>query len=191
MAKGKIIIVSAPSGSGKSSILSYILSKEEFNAHFSISATSRAPRGNETDGREYHFLTREAFEQKIAEGAFIEYEEVYAGTYYGTLRSEIEDARDAGKNVFLDIDVKGAMRLKEAFGDDALFVFIKPPGIEVLRQRLIKRGTESEEKIKLRLARAEEELSYAEYADQVVVNDDLDTARDHCYTLIKAYLELD
>lgn len=191
MKKGKVIILSAPSGSGKSSILNQLLAKPELNPHFSISATSRLPRGNEKDGKEYHFLSLEDFEKKIKAGEFLEFEEVYKGTYYGTLRSEVEDAMKAGKNVFLDIDVKGALRVKEAFGDDALFVFIKPPGIDVLRQRLIGRGTESEENIALRLARAEEEISYAVHADQVITNDDLQTAIDECYTVIKAYLELD
>ncbi|MCI6278646.1 MAG: guanylate kinase [Porphyromonas sp.] len=191
MKKGKIIIVSAPSGSGKSTILSYILSRPELNPYFSISATSRAPRGAEKHGCEYHFLTKEDFEQKISEGAFIEYEEVYSGTYYGTLRSEVDTPRAEGKNVFLDIDVKGALRLKKEFGNDALFIFIQPPSLEVLRERLIRRGTETAEKIDLRLARAEEELSYARYADQVIVNDNLDEAKKLCYTVIKAYLELD
>ena len=188
MSKGKLIIVSAPSGSGKSTILSYILSRPELNAHFSISATSRLPRGAEQNGREYWFLTTEEFEQKIAQGAFLEYEEVYPGTYYGTLRSEVEGQREAGKNVFLDIDVKGGTRLKEAYGDDALFLFIQPPSIEVLRERLTKRGTETEEKIRLRLARASEELAYAPKADRVIINDDLASARKECLDIIKNYL---
>ena len=189
MEKGKIIIVSAPSGSGKSTILRYILACPEFRPDFSISATSRPPRGTERDGVEYRFLSREDFEQKIAEGAFLEYEEVYPGTYYGTLRSEVDGPRAEGKNVFLDIDVKGAARLKKLYGDEALSLFIQPPSIEVLRERLLKRGTETEEKINLRIARAKEELAYAPHADKVIINDDLETARRETYDAIKAFLD--
>ena len=138
---GKLIIFSAPSGSGKSTIIRFLLEKQELNLHFSISATSRAPRGTERDGVEYYFLSPDEFRQKIAAGDFLEYEEVYTDKYYGTLKSEVERRLGEGENVVLDVDVVGGCNVKKMYGERALSVFIQPPSIEVLRERLVGRGT--------------------------------------------------
>ena len=169
---GKLIIFSAPSGSGKTTIVHQLMQLVE-GLEFSISATSRAPRGVEQNGKDYYFLSGEEFDRKIAENAFVEWEEVYAGTKYGTLRSEMERIWAKGHTILFDVDVKGGVRLKEIFGSDALSIFIMPPSIEELRNRLVGRATDSPEKIEQRLAKAGEELGYAERFDKVVVNDDL------------------
>ncbi len=173
---GKLIIFSAPSGSGKSTIIDQLTSKHGLRGHFSISATSRAPRGEEQDGIHYHFLSTEEFKQRIDLGDFLEYEEVYEGCFYGTLRSEIDDTLARGETALLDIDVKGALNIKKAYGDQALTLFIQPPSIDTLRQRLESRGTDSPEKIAERLAKAETELSYAPLFDRKIINDQLDVA---------------
>ncbi|MBP5210498.1 MAG: guanylate kinase [Bacteroidales bacterium] len=170
----KVVIFSAPSGSGKSTVVNHLMSKFP-ELELSVSATSRAPRGEEQNGREYYFLSPEEFEKKIAEDAFVEYEEVYPGKYYGTLKSELERIWAAGHIILFDVDVKGGVNLKRIFGDDALAVFIQAPSVEVLRERLIKRGTDSPESIESRVAKAEEEIAYAPLFDRILINDDLAT----------------
>ena len=165
-----ILIFSAPSGSGKSTLVQYLLDTRQ-DIELSISATTRAPRGQEQDGREYYFITPERFEQLIKEDAFVEWQQVYKGTYYGTLRSEIERIENAGHHVVFDIDVKGGINVKRMFGDRALAIFISPPSIEALRERLTKRGTDSPEKIEERLAKAEIEMADAPLFDTILVNE--------------------
>lgn len=172
---GKLIIFSAPSGSGKTTIVRRLMGVVD-GLEFSVSATSREPRGVEQNGRDYYFLTNQEFDRKVAEDAFVEWEEVYAGTKYGTLRSELERIWAEGHTILFDVDVKGGVRLKSIFGDDALSIFVMPPSIEELRNRLIGRATDSPEKIEQRIAKAGEELSYAEQFDLVIVNDDLEEA---------------
>ena len=174
--KGKIIVISAPSGCGKSTIINSILGSGEIQLRFSVSATNRAPRPGEEDGVQYHFFTTEEFRDAIASDAFVEWEQVYPGRYYGTLRRELSDAATRGENTILDIDVKGALKVKQQFGDDALLIFIMPPSVEALRQRLIKRGTDSAEVIAERIGKAEYEMSFAPQFDRVIVNDDLPVA---------------
>ena len=175
MKNGKIIIFSAPSGSGKSTLIGHLL-KRFPQLEFSISATSRAPRGSEVNGKEYYFLSNEEFKNKVAAGEFVEWEEVYAGTCYGTLRSELKRIWDKGHVIVFDVDVKGGVNLKKIFGDDALSIFIMPPSVEELRRRLEKRGTDTPETIAKRVAKAEEEITYAPLFDKIVVNDSLETA---------------
>lgn len=174
--KGKIIVISAPSGCGKSTIINSILGSGEIQLRFSVSATNRAPRPGEEDGVQYHFFTTEEFRDAIASDAFVEWEQVYPGRYYGTLRRELSDAATRGENTILDIDVKGALKVKQQFGDDALLIFIMPPSVEALRQRLIKRGTDSAEVIAERIGKAEYEMSFAPQFDRVIINDDLPVA---------------
>lgn len=173
---GKIIILSAPSGSGKSTIISRIIDDPELKLSFSVSATSRAPRGNERDGRDYYFISPGEFMERVSKGEFVEWEEVYAGTCYGTLESEVRRVTGSGRNLIMDIDVKGGINVKRRFGEKALSIFIQPPGKEELEKRLRGRNTDSEETIAKRLAKAEYELSFAPQYDTVVVNDDLDRA---------------
>lgn len=171
----KVIIFSAPSGAGKSTIVHHLLGKYSF-LEFSISATSRAPRGKEENGKDYYFFTTEEFENKIKADHFVEYEEVYAGSYYGTLKSEVERIWAKGNIIVFDIDVKGGVNLKKLYGENAVAVFIQPPSVEELRNRLIGRGTDSPEAIERRVAKAEEELTYASKFDIVLINDKLDEA---------------
>ena len=171
-----ILIFSAPSGSGKSTLVQYLLDTRR-GIELSISASTRAHRGQEQDGREYYFITPERFEQLIKEDAFVEWQQVYKGTYYGTLRSEIERIENAGHHVVFDIDVKGGINVKRMFGDRARAIFISPPSIEALRERLTKRGTDSPEKIEERLAKAEIEMADAPLFDTILVNDDLATTK--------------
>ena len=171
----KVIIFSAPSGSGKSTIVGHIL-KLHPEMEFSVSATSRQPRGSERDGVEYHFLTPDEFRRRIAEDCFVEYEEVYAGSYYGTLKSEVQKIWDRGHVIIFDVDVKGGVNLKKYFGDKALSVFIQVPSVEELRKRLVARGTDSPEAIERRVAKAAEEMTYADRFDYILVNDDLQAA---------------
>lgn len=184
---GKLIIFSAPSGSGKSTIINYLL-QQNLNLSFSISATSRAPRGTEKNGVEYFFLTPEEFRQRIDNNEFLEYEEVYKDRYYGTLKEQVEKQLEQGQNVVLDVDVKGGCNIKKYYGDRALSVFIQPPSVEALRQRLIGRGTDSPEVIEDRIARAEYELSFADKFDTVVVNDDLEKAQQEALRILKDFL---
>lgn len=175
MGTGKLIIFSAPSGSGKSTIIGRL--KEAGHAFgFSVSATSRAPRGRERNGVEYWFLSTEEFRRRIDAGDFVEYEEVYPGCFYGTLASEINGKLDAGVNMLFDVDVKGGLNIKRHYGDRALALFIQPPSMDVLRSRLTGRATDSAEMIEKRLAKAEWEMSFAPQFDAIIVNDDLETA---------------
>ncbi len=184
----KVIIFCAPSGSGKSTIISSLMPREELHLAFSISATTRPPRGQEQDGVEYFFLTPEEFRRRIAADEFVEYEEVYADRFYGTLKSQVEKQLSDGQNVVFDVDVHGGMRLKEYFGDRALSLFIQPPSIEALRQRLEGRGTDAPEVIQQRLDRAAYELSFAPRFDRIVVNDDLETAKTEAYQILNDFL---
>lgn len=184
----KVIIFSAPSGAGKSTIVNHILSLHP-ELEFSISATSRAPRGSEQNGKEYYFFTAEEFRQMIAEDKFIEHEEVYPGSFYGTLKSELERIWAKGHQIVFDIDVKGGVNLKRIFGDSAFSIFIKAPSVEVLRQRLVGRGTDTPEAIEKRVAKAAEETEFAAGKfDYVLVNDDLDTAFREAETVIDRFL---
>ena len=184
MKKGKIIVLSAPSGTGKSTIISRIIDRPELALGFSISATSRSPRGEERDGREYYFISNEEFRRRVDNGEFVEWEEVYPGTCYGTLRSEVERVVTAGKSLIMDIDVKGGLNVKNIFGDESVAIFILPPSHEELERRLRGRGTDSEETILKRLAKAEYELSFAPQYDVRVVNDDIDKAADEVASVI-------
>ncbi|MDD2285448.1 MAG: guanylate kinase [Paludibacter sp.] len=183
----KLIIFSAPSGSGKSTIVNHLL-KIGFEIEFSISATSRPPRGNEQDGVEYYFLSPDEFRRRIAANEFIEYEEVYKDTYYGTLRSEVERIGKKGKNIVFDVDVVGGLNIKKQYGRRALLVFIAPPSIEELRERLINRGTDSSEMIELRIAKAAYELSFAPHFDVTIVNDDLEKAKKEAEQTLNNFL---
>ena len=189
MSKGKLLIFSAPSGSGKSTIVNFLMQEHpELNMHFSISCTTRAPRGTEKNGVEYFFLTPEEFKAKIAEGAFVEYEEVYTDRFYGTLKSQVENQINNGENVVFDVDVKGGCNLKKIFGNEALSVFVQPPSVEELRRRLVGRATDAPEVIEQRLAKAEEELTYAPKFDVIIVNDDLATAKADALKTIGDFL---
>ena len=188
--KGKLIIVSAPSGSGKSTIISWLMKHPELRLAFSISCTSRPPRGSERNGVEYFFLTPDEFRRRIEADEFLEYEEVYEGRFYGTLKSQVEHQLSQGQNVVFDVDVKGGCSLKKYFGDRALSIFIQPPSVEELRRRLENRGTDSPEVIADRVAKAEYELTFAPMFDRVVVNDDLETAQQEAYDLVSSFLEI-
>lgn len=185
---GKVIIFSAPSGSGKTTIVKALL--EVFpQFEFSISATSRHPRGTEQHGKDYYFLSDKEFCKAIAEDKFVEYEEVYSGTHYGTLRSEVERIWAKGNIIIFDVDVMGGINLKKIFGEDALSIFIMPPSVEELRRRLIGRGTDAPETIEKRVAKAEFELSKSDQFDKVVVNDDLQTAIAEATNHITSFIE--
>lgn len=186
---GKIIIFSAPSGSGKSTILQYLMMQPELKLRFSVSATSRAPRGAEEDGKEYHFLSVEEFEKRIAADEFLEYEEVYAGCFYGTLKSEVDKILNEGYNVAFDVDVVGGLNIKEYFGEKALAVFIQPPTVEILRSRLENRKTDSAEMIEKRLAKATWEMSFQPRFDTSVIADVVEVAQKDAFSVIKAFLE--
>ena len=188
MKKGKIIILSAPSGTGKSTIIGRLMEKPGLALGFSISATSRAPRGNETNGREYYFLSPEEFDAKIDNGEFVEWEEVYAGTKYGTLREEVERVTESGHNLIMDIDVKGALNVKKQFGDEALSIFILPPSLEELEARLRGRNTDSEESLRKRIDKAEYEMGFAGRFDCRVVNDNLDHAVNEVESIIRDFI---
>lgn len=184
---GKLIIFSAPSGSGKSTIINYLLT-QNLGLAFSVSATSRAPRGNEQDGVEYFFLTPEEFRRQIENNEFLEYEEVYQDRYYGTLKEQVEKQLEKGQNVVFDVDVVGGCNIKSFYGERALSVFIQPPSIEELRHRLEGRGTDAAEVIESRIAKAEYELGFAPRFDRIIVNDDLETAKTEALNTIKEFL---
>ena len=185
-----MLIVSAPSGSGKSTIVNWLMKEHpELRLYFSISCTSRAPRGEEKDGVEYFFLTPEAFKEKIANEEFLEYEEVYENRFYGTLKAQVERQREAGQNVVFDVDVKGGINIKKHYGDDALSLFIQPPSVAELRKRLEHRGTDTPEAIEQRLAKAEYELTFASQFDQVIVNDDLEKAKQETLRVVSDFLK--
>lgn len=186
MAKGKLVIFSAPSGSGKSTLVNYLM-EQGLSFGFSISATSRPPRGNERDGVEYFFFTPDEFSAKIAADEFVEYEEVYPGRFYGTLKSQVEEQLEK-QNILFDVDVVGGRNLKNYYGDRALFIFVQAPSIEVLRQRLVGRGDTAPEEIEKRLAKAEQEMTYSQYADEVIINDNLETAKEQLMAVVKGFL---
>ena len=188
--KGKLIIFSAPSGSGKSTIVNYLMREHpELNLAFSISCTSRAPRGTERNGIEYFFLSPDEFRQKISQGEFLEYEEVYQDKFYGTLKSQVDSQANRGENVVFDVDVKGGCTIKKYYGDRALSVFIQPPSVEELRCRLEGRATDAPEVIEQRLQKAKYELTFANKFDKVIVNDDLNTAKAEAYRIVSEFLQ--
>jgi len=188
--KGKLFVFSAPSGSGKTTIVRHLLQQERFNLAFSISATSREPRGFEKDGEDYYFISLRDFKDKIKEDAFLEWEEVYRDNFYGTLKTEVERIWAQKKHVIFDIDVAGGLRIKKKFPENTLSVFIKPPSIDELKIRLKKRSTESEDKINMRIAKASVELATAPQFDQIIKNYDLDVALKEAEALMSDYLEL-
>ena len=191
MEKGKLLIFSAPSGSGKSTIVQWLMQEHpELRLYFSVSATSRPPRGTEQDGVEYFFLSPEEFRQKIEHDEFLEHEEVYPGRFYGTLKAQVERQLEAGQNVVFDVDVKGGVSIKHYYGQRAMGIFIQPPSVEELRRRLEGRGTDSPEAIEGRLAKAEYEMSFAPQFDHIVVNDDLQAAEAEALRLIREFLML-
>ena len=185
---GKLVIFSAPSGAGKSTLVQYLLGCG-FDMEFSISATSRAPRGTEKQGVDYYYLTPEEFRQKVDNQEFLEYEEVYQNCYYGTLRSEVERITGQGKNIVFDVDVVGGLNIKKEFGDQALALFIAPPSIDELHKRLVSRGTDSAEMIEKRIGKAEFEMSFAPKFDIVVVNDNLELAKAEAERSIREFLK--
>ncbi len=190
MRKGKIIVLSAPSGSGKSTIINRLMDNPSLNLRFSISATSRQPRGNENNGKEYYFLTQDEFKEKVDKDEFVEWEEVYAGTCYGTLKSEVTRITESEySNLIMDIDVKGALNVKQKFGESALTIFIMPPSIEALEKRLRNRSTDTEESINKRLSKAEYEMQFSQEFDIIIVNDNLDEAVNSVTKAIKNYIE--
>ena len=185
--KGKLIIFSAPSGAGKTTIVKHLL-QQNFDLEFSISATSREARHTETDAKDYYFISEKEFQQKVKNDDFLEWEEVYKGTCYGTLKSEVERIRNLGKNVIFDVDIVGGLNIKKYYGDEALAVFVQPPSVEELQNRLTNRSTETEEKIQMRIAKAKHELSFANEFDVVVINDDLQEAFEETEKLIGKFL---
>lgn len=184
----KVVIFSAPSGAGKTTITKYILEHVE-RCEFSVSATTRAIRGQEKNGTDYYFLSIEEFKKKIQNGEFVEWEEVYTDLFYGTLKSEVDRIWSKGNIVLFDVDVKGGVNLKKYFGNKALSIFIMPPSIEVLEGRLRKRGTETEEAVQMRVAKAHKEMSYHDKFDQIVINDDLHTAQMDAYKKIVQFIK--
>lgn len=185
---GKCVIVSAPSGAGKTTIVRHLLGRE-LGLAFSISATSRPKREKERDGYDYFFLSQEEFRGRIAADAFVEWEEVYPGRFYGTLRNEIDRIWKEGRHPIFDVDVVGGLRLKEIFGENALSLFVSPPTINALEQRLLLRGTETPETLKIRVDKASHELTFTVHYDQVVINDDMQQACDEAYEAVKGFLE--
>jgi guanylate kinase len=186
--QGKLIIFSAPSGAGKTTIVRHLL-EQNLNLEFSISATSRGMRHTETNGKDYYFLSPEEFRSKIENNEFLEWEEVYAGTFYGTLKSEVERIRTNGQNVIFDVDVVGGCNIKKFYGDEALAVFIQPPSIDELRKRLVSRSTDSLEVIEKRVAKAEYELTFASQFDRIIVNENLEKAFEEAENCIREFIE--
>ena len=189
MIKGKLIVFSAPSGSGKTTIVKHLLGIEELNLEFSVSATSREQRGEEVDGRDYYFISTEEFKKHIKAEDFLEWEEVYRDNFYGTLKSEIERIWAKGKNVIFDIDVAGGLRIKHKFPEETLAVFVKPPSIDELKIRLKKRSTESDDKINMRIAKASVELATAPQFDMIIKNYDLEVAKAEAHRLVKEFIK--
>lgn len=187
--EGKLIIFSAPSGAGKSTIVKHLM-KQKLGLEFSISATSRVPREGETDGKEYHFISAEEFRRKIRENAFIEWEEVYPEQFYGTLYSEVEGIWDRGGHAIFDIDVAGGVNLKKVYQERACAIFIKPPSMEVLEQRLRSRGSDDEGSLRKRIGKAILELEYAPRFDHIVINDSLERALKESETIVKEFLNI-
>ncbi|MBS7232755.1 guanylate kinase [Flavobacterium psychroterrae] len=191
MNKGKLIVFSAPSGSGKTTIVRHLLGKEDLNLEFSISAASRDPRGEEVHGTDYYFISLPEFKKHIKAENFLEWEEVYRDNFYGTLKSEIDRIWALGKNVIFDIDVAGGLRIKHKFPEQTLAVFVKPPSVDELKRRLKERSTESDDKINMRIAKASVELATAPQFDTIIKNYDLDTAKEEAYQLVKAFVNKD
>lgn len=191
MKPGKVIVLCAPSGCGKSTIIHTLLDSNAVDMKFSVSATNRKPRSGEVDGADYHFMTTEQFRDAIAQNRFIEWEQVYPGRYYGTLKDEVAKTAESGENVLLDIDVKGAINVKKLFGDRALTIFILPPDIETLRKRLIARGTDALDEIERRVSKAEYEISFADQCDIRIINDKLDDAVEAARSAICEFLDKD
>ena len=185
--RGKLIIFSAPSGAGKSTLIGFLM-QQGLPLSFSVSATSRAPRGSEQHGKEYYFLSTDEFRQRIASNDFLDYEEVYPGKYYGTLKSEVERLRDAGRHVIFDVDVVGGVNIKRFYGDEAISIFIQPPSVEVLHKRLVGRATDAPEVIATRIAKAEQELTYASQFDRIVVNDVLEEAQQSVLQIVEDFI---
>jgi guanylate kinase len=185
--KGKLIIISAPSGSGKTTIVNHLL-RQKLNLVFSVSATSRRPRPGEVNGRNYFFLTKEEFKDKINNNEFLEWEEVYKGIYYGTLKSEVDKKREKGKNIIFDVDVVGGLNIKKIYGKEALAIFINPPSVEELESRLQKRSTETPDKIEMRISKAKKELQFAGMFDAVIVNDNLQIALKEAENLVSGFI---
>ena len=185
----KLLIFSAPSGSGKSTIINWLMQHKELRLAFSISCTSRAPRGTEQNGVEYFFLSPEEFRERIARDEFLEYEEVYKDRFYGTLKQQVETQAARGENVVFDVDVKGGCNIKQYYGVRALSLFIQPPSVEELRRRLVGRATDAPEVIEQRIARAEFELSQAQKFDRIIINDDLEKAVEETYEAIRTFIE--
>ena len=188
MEKGKLLVFSAPSGSGKTTIVRHLLGKEDLNLEFSVSCTTREPRGEEVHGKDYYFISLETFKKHIKSEEFVEWEEVYRDNFYGTLKSEVERIWAKGKNVIFDIDVAGGLRIKKKFPTETLAVFVKPPSIDELKIRLKKRSTESDDKINMRIAKASVELATAPQFDTIIKNYDLDTAKEEAYQLVKQFV---
>lgn len=188
MENGKLFVFSAPSGSGKTTLVHHLL-QQKIPLGFSISATSRPPRGQEVHGKDYYFLTEEEFCKKIDEDAFVEYEEVYQGAFYGTLRSEIDRLWEEGKHVLFDIDVVGGLNVKAQYPQNTLSIFVQPPSLDELERRLRKRGTETEYKIQQRLDKSAKELVYAQDFDVILVNDELNKAKEEVVRVVKQHLQ--
>jgi guanylate kinase len=191
MNKGKLFVFSAPSGSGKTTIVKHLLAQPELNLEFSISCTTRAPRGEEVHGKDYYFITWEAFKKHIKAEDFVEWEEVYTDNFYGTLKSEVERIWVKGKHVIFDIDVAGGLRIKKKFPEETLAVFVKPPSVDELKRRLKQRSTESDDKINMRIAKAHVELATAPQFDVVIKNYDLETAKEEAVKLVKEFINND
>jgi guanylate kinase len=189
MNKGKLLVFSAPSGSGKTTIVRHLLAQEDLNLEFSISCATREPRGQEVDGKDYYFISWEEFKKHIKAEEFVEWEEVYTNNYYGTLKSEVERIWAKGKNVIFDIDVSGGLRIKHKFPQETLAVFVKPPSVDELKRRLKQRSTESDEKINMRIAKAHVELATAPQFDKIIKNYDLDVAKAEAYELVKSFIQ--
>ena len=188
MNKGKLIVFSAPSGSGKTTIVRHLLQHPELDLEFSISAATRSPRGEEQDGKDYYFMSTEEFKKHIKAEDFVEWEEVYRDNFYGTLKSEVERIWSHGKNVIFDIDVAGGLRIKKKFPEETLAVFVKPPSVDELKIRLKKRSTESDDKINMRIAKASVELATAPQFDTIIKNYDLEVAKQEAYNLVKEFV---
>jgi len=191
MNKGKLLVFSAPSGSGKTTIVRHLLKQEDLNLEFSVSAATREPRGQEVDGKDYYFMSIEQFKKHIKAEDFVEWEEVYRDNFYGTLKSEVERIWAKGKNVIFDIDVAGGLRIKSKFPQETLAVFVKPPSVDELKRRLKERSTESDDKINMRIAKAHVELATAPQFDKIIKNYDLDVAKAEAYELVKRFISLE
>ncbi|MDX9946900.1 MAG: guanylate kinase [Bacteroidales bacterium] len=186
--KGKLVIISAPSGAGKTTIVNHLL-EQGLDLEFSISATTRPPRGNEKNGREYWFISADEFTERVNNDEFAEWEEVYKGYRYGTLKSEIERIRNNGMNVIFDVDVKGGIHLKNLYGTEAISIFIMPPSVPELEKRLLGRATDDRERIKTRIEKAKEEIKQSDRFDNIIVNDNLSQAKQEVYQIVKSYLD--